>query len=167
MKRALPIIAAVIAIGAAGCNRNNTDQPANSMGNSASRKLVNPKITMVRGCLTGTDGQFVLTDLAAAAATPNGAAQPPAESIATTDSYRLIGKDDELRGFVGQRIEVTGDSTPDQVVDLVGATPANAPASTSGTSSGDGKVSTSSRAKIEVHELRVSSVNPLGDRCAG
>jgi hypothetical protein len=72
--------------------------------------------------------------------------------------------DDRLKGFVGQRVEVTGDSVPARVVDLVGSTPANPPAGTPGTT-GDGKVSTVSRARVEIHELHVGSVNPLGEKC--
>ena len=161
-------VAAVGILAGAGCNRAKTEALDGS-AKTANSNLVNPRITIARGCLTGDGGQFVLTNLDHAAPTP-GAQKPEsaAEPIATTESYRLVGMDDRLRGLVGQRVEVTGDSQPEGVVDLVSATPAAAPkAGATGTSGSDAKVSTASRARVEIHDLHVSSVTPLGDKCLG
>jgi hypothetical protein len=161
-------LTAVAIVAGAGCNREKTQTPADS-SKTAKSNLVNPKITIARGCLTGDAGQFVLTNLdqaAPSAATDKGLSA--GEPVAATESYRLVGMDDRLRSFVGQRVEVTGDSQPEGVVDLVSATPAaaptNQPAATSGS---DAKVSTATRARVEIHELRVNSVSPLGDKCLG
>jgi hypothetical protein len=158
--------AAIVLVGA-GCHRASSDRNVGPAGSLTENKLVNPKMTLVRGCLTGNVDQFVLTNIEQSSGATSGA-QTAAPPLATTESYRLIGMDDQLKGFVGQRIEVTGDSVPDQVVDLVSATPAHPPASSSaGTTGTDAKVSTASRARVEIHELRVGSVNPLGDKCPG
>jgi hypothetical protein len=97
-----------------------------------------------------------------------GKPEPAGEPIATTESYRVLGMDARLTSLVGQRVEVTGDSQPEGVVDLVGAAPATAAGrEAAGTSSSDARVSTASRATVEIHELRVNSVSPLGDKCPG
>lgn len=162
------VLGCIVAVGlfaVSGCNAK-TESIGNSAAETAGSKLVNPKITIARGCLTGDSGQFVLTNLDDAA--PVSPAEAAAEPLATTDSYRLVGMDDRLKGFVGQRVEVTGDSQPEGVVDLVSATPATAPnTGTTGKSGSDAKVSTASRARVEILDLRVHSVNPLGDKCSG
>jgi len=150
----LVVIASIGTIATAGCNRS---KQADSTGTAVNgNKLVNPKITMVRGCLTGSGDRFVLTNLENAASPANGGAnQPAAEPVAPTESYRLVGQDDQLKNLVGQRVQVTGDSTPEQVVDMVSATPSNPPAGNAvGTAGNEGKVSTASRARIEIHDLR-------------
>lgn len=173
------VVVGLTTIGAAGCTRSNSD--ASNSSDKIGSKLANPKITIARGCLTGTDNQFVLTSLEHGASDSTAAnRQPAGEPISATESYRLVGMDEKLRGLVGQRVEVTGDSAPDQVVDMVSATPSNAPANPPsnpqaapqsgaavGTAGNEPKVSTASRARIEIHDLRVSSVTPLGDKCAG
>ena len=166
--------AIVVAVGIAGaaCSRPKSEPAAG--GQIGDNKLVNPKITMVRGCLTGNVDQFVLTSLERTAPAGNNTDRQPApsESVAATESYRLIGMSDQLKGLVGQRVEVSGDSEPEQVVDMVSATPANPPASAPtggavGTTGDQPKVSTASRARVEIHDLRVQSVTALGDKCAG
>jgi len=160
-------ISAVAMLAGAGCSREKTTTFDDS-SKTAGSNLVNPKITIARGCLTGDGGQFVLTNLDQAAPAPNTEKPESAgEPLATTESYRLVGKDDLLKSLVGQRVEVSGDSQPEGVVDLVSATPAAAAPSNgaAGTSGSDAKVSTASRARVEVHELRVNSATPLGDKC--
>jgi hypothetical protein len=159
-------ITAAAMLAGAGCSRDKT-KTVDDSSKPADSNLVNPKTTIARGCLTGDGGQFVLTNLDQAAP---GAEKPElaSEPVAATESYRLLGMDDRLRSFVGQRVEVTGDSQPEGVVDFVSATPAAAPNNGStGTSGSEPKVSTASRARVEIHELRVHSVNPLGDKCLG
>jgi hypothetical protein len=159
---------AVAMLAGAGCHREQS-QALDDSSKTAGSNLVNPKITIARGCLTGDGGQFVLTNLDQAAPVP-GAQKPEsaAEPVAATESYRLVGQDDRLKSLVGQRVEVTGDSQSEGVVDLVSATPAAAPNNgAAGTSGSGAKVSTASRARVEIHELRVNSVTPLGDKCPG
>jgi hypothetical protein len=50
----------------AGCNRAKTETLGDSTAKTVNN-LVNPKITIARGCLTGDGGQFVLTNLDQAA----------------------------------------------------------------------------------------------------
>ena len=175
------VVVALTTIGAGGCTRSKSDTTNSSDNIGSNSSLANPKITIARGCLTGTDNQFVLTSLEHGAPASTAAdRQPAGEPISATESYRLVGMDDRLRGLVGQRVEITGDSAPDQVVDMVSATPSNAPANPPsnppanpqngaavGTAGNEPKVSTASRARIEIHDLRVSSVTPLGDKCGG
>jgi len=163
--KALVFVGVVAALfGAVGCSRSKSDSTEKIGSNP---NLANPKITIARGCLTGSGDQFVLTSLDHSAPASN-AGQASAETLASTESYRLVGMTDQLKGLVGQRVEVTGDSAPDQVVDMVSATPANPPAGNAvGTSGADAKVSTASRARIEIHDLKVGSVHTLGDKCAG
>ena len=161
-------ITTVAMLAGVGCSREKT-RTLNDSSKTADSNLVNPKITIARGCLTGDGSQFVLTNLDQAAPAPGAEkTASSSEPLAATESYQLIGMDDRLRSFVGQRVEVTGDSQPEGVVDLVSATPAGAPNSAAtGTSGSDAKVSTATRARVEIHELRVHSVNPLGDKCPG
>jgi hypothetical protein len=167
MKSLVLVVIAAGTIAGAACNR--TERLDDSTAKSNVNKLANPKISIARGCVTGTEGQFVLTNLEHAAPSPGGAtAEPASEPVSATESYKLVGMDDRLKGLVGQRVEVTGDSQPEQVVDLVSATPASAPNNgAAGTSGSDAKVSTASRARVEIHEFHVTSVNPLGDKCPG
>lgn len=160
MKPFVFVALGAVAFAGAGCNRPKSDSTGKIGSNST---LANPKITIARGCLTGSGDQFVLTSLDyAAPASSTG--QPVADTLASTDSYRLVGMSDQLKGLVGQRIEVTGDSAPAQVVDLVSATPSG---NAVGTAGADAKVSTASRARVEIYDLNVSSVHPLGDKCPG
>jgi hypothetical protein len=158
MKPFVFVVLGAVAFAGLGCNRQKSDSTEKIGSNST---LANPKITIARGCLTGSGDQFVLTSLDyAAPASSTG--QPVADTLASTDSYRLVGMTDQLKGLVGQRIEVTGDSAPAQVVDLVSATPSG---NAVGTAGADPKVSTASRARVEIYDLNVSSVHPLGDKC--
>jgi len=159
MKLLVLVVAAMSPIVAAGCNRATSEQ------SNDSSKAPTAKITIARGCLTGSDGQFALTNLEHRAPQAGTAKPPSSDPISTTESYKLVGMDDRLRGMVGQRVEVTGDATPGQVVDFVSATPANPPAGTAGTSGSDARVSTASRARVEIQELRVRSASPLGETC--
>lgn len=155
-----------------GCNRPTTEKSADVVKDPSASNVPNAKIATVRGCLTGSNGQFVLTSLEHGATDQQVAektGQPStAEPVPTTESYRLIGMDEKLGPLVGQRVSVSGIAAPEQVVDMVSATPANPPTTpggTAGTTGTEGKVETASRARVEIHDLRVSSVTPLGDKC--
>ena len=142
MKRAIIAGAACVLV-AAGC-RTAEDVPA-------------PVVQT--GCLTGSEGQFVLTDL-----DPAGAEGQP---TGTTETYQLLGNDEELRQHVGTQVRVTGEAVPPAVVETRQSTPPAPPEPTATTGEGEPRpqVSTQSQTRVEVSRLRVSSVTPTGDEC--
>ena len=103
------------------------------------------------GCLTNSGDRFVLTELKA--------------EDATAESYRLVGRDDDLRPHIGKRITVSGESEPEQVVDVRQSTvtPGSQPAGTAGT---EAQVTTTAQTRIEVHDLRVRTITPSDAPCA-
>lgn len=132
--------------------------------------LVPPQSIVVEGCLTAADGQFVITELAEGAPGPRVAEQqgdPPwARAQSTTDAYRLMGADEELRALVGQRVEIAGEASTARVVDVRGSSPPAASAGDAvGTSGDEPQVSTMRRARIAISELQVGSVTATGERC--
>ena len=114
-----------------------------------------PEPIIQTGCLTGSEGQFVLTDLEPG----NTETQPSA----TTETYQLVGNVDELRQHVGKQVRVTGEAEQADVVEARESTP---PTPTATTGDGKPQVSTQSQTRVEVSRLRVSSVTPTGDDCA-
>ena len=130
-----------------------------------------PRTVNAEGCLTASGDRFVLTDLRPGAAGQNVAERQGQDAGAapepTTQSYRLVGMDEELRPLVGQRVQVIGEAVPEQVVDVRESTP---PAQTEGqgsvgTTGGEPRVSTLQSTRLEVADLRVSSVNRTGAEC--
>jgi hypothetical protein len=121
------------------------------------------------GCLTARGDQFVLTDL-----------QPTSGVKAETQSFQLVGMDDELRQHVGKTVRVAGVAEGGEVAVVRESTPSpdpNQPAGTSGQApkptavpkspgQGDAQVSTQTETQFEVRKLRVESVTPTGDSCA-
>jgi hypothetical protein len=89
-----------------------------------------------------------------------------AEEEPTTESYRLVGAEPHLGPLVGQLVKVTGSAEPERVVDVresaVGPRPTPA-----GTAGSDARISTQATTRIEISDLQVSSVAPLGEPCAG
>jgi hypothetical protein len=110
----------------------------------------------VDGCLTAAGDRFVLTQLDKGV---NGA-EPG------TESYRLVGMEEQLRPLVGQHVEVTGTAEAEQVVDIRESSPP--PASSEeprGTTGATPQVSTVQSTQLAVSDLRVSSVRGRGDQC--
>ena len=145
------------------------------------------------GCLTAEGDRFVLTALESAA--PGGAAKPDAGGAApsqpqsgttpsaqtgttasaqpTTESYQLIGNEEEFRQHVGKQVRVTGEADPPKVAEVREATPptAAAPGAT-GTAGqaepakpGEPQVATTTQTRLEVTQLRVQTIAPTGEAC--
>lgn len=109
----------------------------------------------VQGCVRAgeADGTFVLTasslDTRLAAAT-----------------YQLEGMPDELRPYVGQRVEVAGTIVSEQTAQSRGLpmTAADAPAGTSGQAP---TPTVQSKTTLEIKRLQVASVTPVSGECGG
>ena len=139
--------AGLLAVSAAAC-----DKPGEGRLESNARvgdEPGAPRLLSAEGCLTAAGDRFVLTELKT--------------DDATAESYRLVGMDEELRPHVGTRVSVSGESEPEQVVDLRQSTPA--PATPTGTS-GTPQVATTESTRLEVHDLRVRTISPSNEPCA-
>jgi hypothetical protein len=127
----------------------------------------------VTGCLTGTNDQFVLTELDRAD-TGTTIASP------ATETYTLIGDANTLRPHVGKQVRVSGmTETPDVAIVRESSPPTTAAQPGVGTSGSTAspptpelnagerpKVSTEQQTRLEVSSLRVRSVTPTGSNCA-
>jgi hypothetical protein len=130
------------------------------------------------GCLTAQGDRFVLTALESAtapgAATPEAGRQSPTASAQpTTESYQLIGNDDELRPLVGKQVRVSGEADPPKVAEVRESTPPTSASGATGTTGqaeppkpGEPKVATSTETRLEVTQLRVQSIAATGEACA-
>ena len=130
------------------------------------------------GCLTAQGDRFVLTALESAAAPDAakpeaGSASPTASAQPTTESYQLIGNDDELRPLVGKQVRVSGEADPPKVAEVRESTPPSAASGATGTAGqaepakpGEPKVATSTETRLEVTQLRVQSIAATGEACA-
>ena len=126
----------------------------------------------VTGCLTGTNDQFVLTELDRAE-TGTTIASP------ATETYKLLGEAAALRPHVGQQVRVSGMAeTPDVAIVRESSPPAPAsepgvgtsgntePQATPDPSAGARpRISTEQQTRLEVSSLRVRSVTPTGRSC--
>jgi hypothetical protein len=120
------------------------------------------------GCVTGSGGDFVLTDLEAAG-------EPGLETRPTTDAYLLEGDDDELRDLVGQRVRVSGAADPAQVANVrvlrpmtrVRSDASQAPLAPHGSQAPQSgpKVGVEQQLRLTVRDLDVRAVNSTGERC--
>ena len=136
-----------------------------------------PALITATGCLTASGDEFVLTDLQSAGAGSaaggeqgagtSGAAQP------TTESYQLIGTEEELRSLVGREVTVTGPAEPPKVAEVRETTPATEPGNATGTAGppepakpGEPQVATTTETRLEVTQLRVNSITDTGQACA-
>jgi hypothetical protein len=165
-------IGALCAVLAAACGggvadgeqeRSGADSPQDVATNPADV----PAPIIETGCLTGSEGRFVLTDLE-----PSGATE-----VASTETYQLVGRDDQLREHVGKRVRISGEAEPAQVAETREVTPSAPPATTgTGTAGTRGRaeepagdaepqVTTQAQTRLEVRTLRVASVTPTGDDC--
>jgi hypothetical protein len=122
----------------------------------------------VTGCLTGTNDQFVLTELDRAE-TGTTIASP------ATESYQLIGDSASLRPHVGKQVRVNGMAETPEVAIVRESSPAPAAQPGVGTSgsarspaadpSAEPKVATEQQTRIEFSSLRVRTVTPTGRTC--
>jgi hypothetical protein len=156
MRTAMLVAVASLAL-AAACGGNDgsaVETPPTVLGDD---NLARPRSISAEGCLTGEGERFVLTELTHAA----GAAPE-------TESYRLIGMESELRPLLGQRVAVTGTAEPERVVQVrESSPPADAAAGTGGTSGAEPRVSTVQSTRLEIHDMRVTTVDGTGSSCAG
>jgi hypothetical protein len=88
----------------AACNRTGSDDSPLETHAVVGDEPGAPRLISADGCLTASGDRFVLTELNDAAA--------------TAETYRLVGRDEDLRAHVGKRIAISGESEPEQVVDV-------------------------------------------------
>jgi len=129
------------------------------------------------GCVTASGDEFILTDLHPGERSeeldhllPEAPRPTP-----TTEAYLLIGKDQELRSRVGQRVRVAGQVDATQTAELRSISPmvrtrapqAGEPASEAAPTSGDvtPRVATQHQLRMEIHRLQLTSVSPTGESC--
>lgn len=176
MRRASIVGVWALCVGlAAACGSNRAAQANNDTGASApaanafrDRASDRPEPVDVRGCLTASGDQFVLTELQDASVAPTP----------TTDTFLLTNaavQKVDLRQYVGQEVEVAGEADPPRVAD-VREGEATTPAPTTG-QTGQGavrddardhpsaKVGTEEQARFDFRKLAVSSVTPTGNAC--
>jgi hypothetical protein len=151
----------------AGCGRSD-DRAAEQERTGAtpdanvSRSADVPAPIVETGCLTGSEGKYVLTDLE-----PGGGGRPRA----ATETYQLVGNDSELQQHVGKRVRISGEAEPAEVAEAREVTPPAPPATGTGgranppAAAGAPQVSTQSETRLEVSRLRVSAVTPTGEDC--
>lgn len=86
----------------------------------------------------------------------------------TTETYELIGLEDELRAHVGKQVTVYGQGDETRVAELRGLDPPAGATGTAGRQSGSpqAQVDTESRTRVEMRRLRILSVTPAGGLCA-
>jgi hypothetical protein len=169
----------------AACGGGNKDADnANATAGSDQKTAdARPAPITQTGCLTARGDQFVLTDLQRG--TESGTEQ------AATQTYQLIGNEDELRQHVGQQVRVNGEAEPAQVAEVRESTPPAAQGgatgtagqqpqaggtqpqagaqSQTGTQSQSGtqpQVTAETETRLEVTKLRVQSLTPTGSSCA-
>lgn len=135
------------------------------------RNLVLPRSVILEGCLTASGDRFVLTELERGVPGPRVAARrgdrPAAETGPTTEAYRLVGMDQKLRPFVGQRVEITGEAEPEQVVNVRESSPPLDPANQRNVARAgpDPQISIVETTRIEISDVLVRSVTASGERC--
>jgi len=135
------------------------------------RNAATPTMINVEGCLTSSGDRFVLTKLqqetTGSEKVERGASGTAAHGGSTTESYRLVGMDDQLRPLVGQRVRIAGDAQPEQVVDVrEQALPTESGnRQATGTSGARPQVSSVPSTHLAISDLRVNAVTPTGERC--
>jgi hypothetical protein len=136
------------------------------------QNLVPPRPVIVDGCLTASGERLVLTELEPGVRGPIAARRygrrPWAEEEPTTEAYRLVGMDEQLRQLVGQRVEIIGEAELEQVVDVREWSPRldpwnRRPVGTSGSDAHVSAVQTTTR--IEISDLNVRSARAMGEKC--
>jgi hypothetical protein len=163
MKAVIRLGCAACLVSAAACGRADTSKASTG---AAPPAVAPAALVEVKGCVTASDGQFVLTDLDPAV--PSSGKKSSGEAARpTTDAYRLLGMHDALVGLAGQRVDVAGTAAPERVTDLRELSPPEEPRNgdSTGTAGSGPAVTTSESAHIVVHDLRVESVESLGEAC--
>jgi hypothetical protein len=135
------------------CNRTGSDDSPLETNTVVGDEPGAPRLISADGCLTASGDRFVLTELN--------------DDSATAEAYRLVGRDEDLRAHVGKRISVSGESEPEQVVDVRQSTAAPAGAQPEGTAGSTAQVETTESTRIAVHDLRVRTISPSNEPCPG
>ena len=144
-----------ICVGLVGCRGANRDETGANKPEEEKTAEVRPAIVTETGCLTARGDQFVLTDL------------ERGEGQATTETFQLIGSDDQLRSHVGKQVRVNGEAEAPKVAVVQQSTPPAPQPTAQGTAGGaEPKVSTQEQTRVEVRKLKVASVEPTGESCA-
>jgi hypothetical protein len=131
------------------------------------------------GCLTAAGDRFVLTSLQGGAAggaqgqAQQGSGTPTAQrGQSTTESYQLIGDEEQLRPHVGKQVRVSGEADAPKVAEVRESTPPTDAGGATGTAGqaepakpGEPQVATSTQTRLEVTQLRVQSITPTGEAC--
>jgi len=125
----------------AGSSPSNSDQATASAGTNT-----------VQGCLTGTSGNYMLTD-------------------ATGVMYQLTGDESQLSANVNKQVEVTGTAGAKASASATNSPDTSAPgSSTSGTASeASGSTGSSTGASANANAaktLQVTSINKVADSCS-
>lgn len=134
-------LSALLAVGVWA--QSSAQQPAAPAASPTSR-------TTIQGCLTGSEGNFVLTQ--------NN----------TSSAFKLVGSETQLKNNIGREISATGqmvnaaDNNPDKPRAEQNETGKNTPDTTSPTApSSDGKSSTT----MGTNALQVTEVRIISDEC--
>ena len=152
MKR-ITIGVMAVCLGLIGCGRTDRDHAGDRPG-SDYLDGARPLPVTETGCLTARGDQFVLTNL------ERGAGE------ATTETFQLVGNQEQFRPHVGMQVRVTGEAEPPKVAVVQESTPQPESARPQGTSGPDPNVSTQAQTRVEVRKLTVATVEGTGASCA-
>lgn len=161
MKRSAIWCAAGLCVAVTACNRPDSNEPPLEAEPTVlgDRDIAPPRPVIVEGCLTASGDRLVLTELKSDDSAGGSTA-------AATESYRLVGMEENLRPHVGKRVRVTGEAEPEQVVDVRQSTPpAPATGQPAGTTGSEPQVETTETTRIEISDLQVRSVSPSTESC--
>ena len=144
------LLCGCIALSAAGCRSNEPSTPPAEDRAQAGQQANHPET--VTGCLKAGDAPdtFVVTAARTAGSTE-------------TATYQLVGNSSvNLTDHVGRQVEVSG--TVKQTHELASRDRARA-AQPEGTSGGAGKPVVETRTEVDIKQIDVSAIKPLGSRC--
>ncbi|OFW04651.1 MAG: hypothetical protein A3H96_09700 [Acidobacteria bacterium RIFCSPLOWO2_02_FULL_67_36] len=155
MRKAVVVltVATLIAVGSGACRRTEKKTaPVAEIQTQSQAQPVNQPTTVI-GCLRAGEASdtFVLTT--------------GADDRNQTATYQLAGAGDiKLADHVGERIEVSGVVTEQQVIGTVASGPARQ--KTTGTSGGANAPRVETTTELNIRRMDVSAIRPLGGRCA-
>lgn len=131
MKKLFLFSAVVLLCASFGWAQDQSQAPATDNSNSA-------QIGTVRGCLSGSDGNYMLTQ----------------DQSGTM--FKLVGTDDQLKSHMGQEVLVTGQLTAGGAGDQ-GAASASANANSSGATASSSTGSASGGNMVQVSDVKMVS----------
>lgn len=131
MKKLFLFSAVVLLCASFGWAQDQSQAPATDNSNSA-------QVGTVRGCLSGSDGNYMLTQ----------------DQSGTM--FKLVGTDDQLKSHMGQEVLVTGQLTAGGAGDQ-GAASASANANSSGATASSSTGSASGGNMVQVSDVKMVS----------